>query len=417
MSEVLSRSDFDRMRIARLCADFTLLPLDEEMVAFCEPSQCLVALNPSAAFIVHQLQSGISVSEVSEQLVGSGWATREEASRWISAVLETLISHSSKPSGTLETVFQEKQKKRAARAADVPPYQPFEVAAEKHYRLLDTCARVRFARLDQVPRVDSVIGHLVSAESKSPTVAFDIGATTLPNGFIRSYLYKDEQPLDSVTGLYRLAPVIKGAVWEAAVNAYDFRFYVHAGVVGKDENCILLPAAAGSGKSSLTAALAHRGFRYFSDEVALLERGTLKVPPVPLAFCIKKTGWDLIARYFPQLLDMPSHRRGDDKIVRYIPPPTCGVAVAQTSAPVHQIIFPRYEATASTKLAPLSRSEALGRLMAECLALRERLTKDNVEELIAWISAIDCYQLTFSSLDEACREIERVIEAPRRAIA
>src|SRR5262249_18477789 len=117
--------------------------------------------------------------------------------------------------------------------------------------------------------------------------------------------------------------------------------------------------------------------------------------------------WDLIARYFPQILDMPAHKRGDGKVVRYIAPSTCGAVVGQASAPVSHIIFPRYEATAPTVLTPISRSEALRRFMVECLALRERLTRDNVEELIEWISSIDCYDLTFSSLEEACDHVER----------
>ena len=41
----------------------------------------------------------------------------------------------------------------------------------------------------------------------------------------------------------------------------------------------LLPAAAGSGKSSLTAALVHSGLGYYSDEVALIEPGTFLVCP------------------------------------------------------------------------------------------------------------------------------------------
>jgi hypothetical protein len=326
-------------------------------------------------------------------------------------MLESLAAHGMGAGAavtSVETRFHKKQRERATRAAEVPPYVPFEAAAEKQYRLLNLCARVRFARLDQVPRVDSVIGHLAVSEPCSPAVTLDIGATTLPDGAIQSYIYKDGKPVDLVTGLFRLGPMVKGALWEAAVNAHDFRFYVHAGVVGKNESCILLPAAAGSGKSSLTAALTHRGFRYFSDEVALLENGTLKVPPVPLAFCIKKTGWDLIARYFPQLFDMPAHKRGDGKVVRYMAPSTCGLVVQRASAPVSHIIFPRYDANAQTELTAVPRSEALRRLMAECLALRERLTRENVKELIAWISGIECYALTFSSLEEACERIEGV---------
>jgi hypothetical protein len=39
--------------------------------------------------------------------------------------------------------------------------------------------------------------------------------------------------------------------------------------------------------------------------------------------------------------------------------------------------------------------------MDQCLALRMRLDPKSVQELIQWIAGIECYALTFSSLDEA----------------
>jgi hypothetical protein len=41
------------------------------------------------------------------------------------------------------------------------------------------------------------------------------------------------------------------------------------------------------------------------------------------------------------------------------------------------------------------------------LALRQRLDQDNVRELIRWIGKIECYSLTFSSLDEAVALVEQ----------
>jgi hypothetical protein len=169
-----------------------------------------------------------------------------------------------------------------------------------------------------------------------------------------------------------------------------------------------LPAAAGSGKSSLTAALVHRGFRYFSDEVALIEPFTFHVSPMPLALCVKSTGWDLMARYYPEILSLPVHVRCDGKVLHYIPPPAD--AAEQIPMPVRHIIFPRYEQDAPTRLARVKRSEALGRLMGECLALRQRLDHENVRQLVGWIAGTECYELTFSSLETAA---QLVMEATR----
>ena len=178
---------------------------------------------------------------------------------------------------------------------------------------------------------------------------------------------------------------------------------------------ITLGGMPGSGKSSLTAMLVHEGFRYFSDEVALIERTTFQVAPVPLAFCAKDTGWDLMARYYPEILTRPTHRRNDGKIVRYFAPPVA--ALQQTSAPVSHIIFPRYVKDAPTELEPVARPEAVRRLMEECMSLRQRLTNDNVQALLGWIGGIDCYALTFSSLERAAELVTRAVKSQKTSFA
>ena len=190
------------------------------------------------------------------------------------------------------------------------------------------------------------------------------------------------------------------------MNAHRFFLDIHAGVVGDGESVTLLPAASGSGKSSLTAALSHAGFDYFSDEIALLEEPALTVRPIPLAVCVKSTGWDLMAPFFPEVRSLKSHHRGDNKIVRYVPPPpfTNG-SDAGRSYPVRRIIFPRYRPDAQTALKPLARVEALHRLMAECLVVPVPLTPRRVARLVRWIKGLDCYELPMSSLTEAVDQV------------
>jgi hypothetical protein len=116
-----------------------------------------------------------------------------------------------------------------------------------------------------------------------------------------------------------------------------------------------------------------------------------------------------MARYFPDIADLPMHWRDDGKRVRYIPPPN---SANWAPAPVTHIIFPRHDGGAKTAIHPISQSQALGRLMAECLALRQRLSRPIVEELVNWIKGIDCYSLTFSSLDAAVDAVTETVGAP-----
>jgi hypothetical protein len=396
---------------ASLRPGLTLLPLGEDMVVFSEEAQCLIGLNPTAAFVFLELQRGTPASQVPQALTSQRHVALDEAERWVATALGALGAHGLLVDDRAQVPLParipgEHPFYAARRIAKVPPYRPAKGLIERRYRLLETRALIRFAHPAQMRLVDSVLGHLACDDKLDPTVVMEIQAVKNER-HLRSYIYRNEERIGTAARLSKLAPKVKGALWQTAVNAHDFLFYIHAGVVGTGQSCILLPAAAGSGKSSLTAALTHSGFRYFSDEVALIDRGSFQVPPMPLAICSKSTGWDLMARYYPGILDLPLHGREDGKMVRYIPPPAS--VAQQRPASVSHIIFPRYEAAGPCELLPITRSEALGRLMAECMALREPLNQSNARELVEWIGEIDCYSLIFSSLDEAVGLVRKIV--------
>jgi hypothetical protein len=352
------------------------------------------------------------VSQLGDALASETGAAPQEAARWVTATLEALGSQGllddGKPVTPVVWTPSEEEKRHDRAKAKMRPCEPFTPQAEGRYRLLGTVALIRYADLAQKRMVDAVIGHLQSDETTAPTLVIDIQASHWGDGQITSKIYCNGKPEGRAPRLSYLGPLVKSALWLAAVNAHDFRLNLHAGVVGKGGRCILLPAAAGSGKSSLTAALTHSGFGYYSDEVALVERGTFRISPVPLAICVKSTGWEVMSRYFPQIPSLITHQREDGKVVRYVPPRAD--AIQKTSAPLSHIFFPLYTAGAPTRLEPMARSEALARLMEQCLAFRLRLDPGSVKELVLWIAGIDCYALTFSSLDEAVGLVEQTLD-------
>ena len=395
----------------KLHPDLAFFPLDDELVVFSQAAQSLVGLNATAAFILRKLRDGAPAAALADALAAEAGAAPGDAAGWVAATLDALGSHGLLADGTTITPptfdSSEIDEQLARRRAKVPPFEPFEPRAEGRYRLLGTHALIRYSHRAQMRMVDTVIGHLRSDEASTPDLVVDISDTRWGDRQLRSNIYSNGKPETQAEQLSALGPLVKSVLWATAVNAHDFLLYLHAGVVGKDGKCVLLPAAAGSGKSSLTAALVHAGFGYYSDEVALVERGTFRVPPVPLAVCVKSTGWDVMAHYYPEIPTLPIHRRNDGKVVRYVPPPAA--AVQKSSGLVSHIFFPQYAKDETTRLEPLARSDALGRLMEQCLALRQRLDGDNVRELVRWIAAIDCYTLRFSSLDDAVALVEKTL--------
>jgi len=391
--------------------DLAVVPLGDDLIVFSEEAQCILGLNASASLVLQELQRGTPEQDIRRKLAPIA-GTPEEAQHWLSAILDALASHGmlmgTQPSALLGLTIPD-ERWSEERIATMPPLTPFSPFAERRYLLLGTCALVRYSHKGQLRMVEAVIGHLATDAACEPTVTIDLAGVKLPDGFLRTDVYRNGEPVAYASRQSMIGPVVKSVLWQTAVNAYDFLFYIHAGVVGTPSGCILLPARAGSGKSSLTAALIHRGFRYFSDEVALIQRSDFLVPAMPLAICVKSTGWDVMAKFYPNIGDLPMHWRDDGKRVRYIPPRK---SERWAPAPVTHIVFPHYEEQARTALRPISQSQALGRLMAECLALRQRLDQGIFQQLVNWIEGIDCYDLTFSSLDAAVDAVTEMIEVP-----
>jgi hypothetical protein len=306
-----------------LRADVALVPLDDELVAFSEEMQRLIGLNSSAAFVARRLQANVPVSLIEAELVAEGMATATQATDWVAETVSALGSQ-----GLLDGwqgvsgMIAPSQEQRDERVVQMPPLTPFEPTTERRYKLLNTTALIRYSLPRQVEWVEAVIGHLAHEQNAlEPTIVIDIQNVPRTGDMFGAHIYRNGHAAAVASRLVALGPAVKGLLWQSAINESNLSFYFHAGVVATGESCILLPGSSGSGKSSLTLALTDKGFRYFSDEVALLEPETFRVLPVPLAICVKRSGWDVIARYRPDIWKQIVHVRSDGKHVRYLRPP------------------------------------------------------------------------------------------------
>lgn len=309
-------------------------------------------------------------------------------------------------------------------AHDAPAPQPHQAPTgpawpgparheERRYWILNSDVTVRYSSAAQTEVVHPALEHLTANRDVRPgsvrTIVDVIDASN------RLLVYRDRELFATCLGTEALAPVVKSLVWMTALRDQRYFLNVHAGVVSDGASCILLPAAPGSGKSTLTAALIHTGYEYFSDEVALLEDVTLNVFPVPLAICVKESGIDALADRFPQLRSIAIHDRADGKRVAYVPPPADRLPAMGDARPVTGLIFPRFTQAEKPAFVPLPRAEALQRLLGECLGVSEALDMYRVDALVQWISRISCHALTYGCTDEAVAEVASVFPRPRAA--
>jgi hypothetical protein len=188
---------------------------------------------------------------------------------------------------------------------------------------------------------------------------------------------------------------------------------IHAAVAAFDKGCVLLPACAGSGKTTLIAGLIRAGATYFSDELALLDAETLAVRPAPLALTIKDGSLDVLRSAYAEIDALTPHLREDRVRVRYLRPPTASLPVGEDSRPVRWIVFPRYDSTALTTLRPLSRTEGLKRLLAESVLTPDRLDRRGAQALVRWMRSVECYELPMSSWHEAVGLVTKLAASSR----
>ena len=277
----------------------------------------------------------------------------------------------------------------------------------RHYRLLGTHFGLRYSSRAQVDSVHPALAQMAIATPTQTHVWLDIA-----EGDDGQVIMDGALPLDIARGLTDLAPRVKNLLRKLALDREAFFVELHAGVVSDGTHCVVLPAAPGSGKTTLTAGLVHSGFDYFSDEIALLDEATLSLRPVPLGLGIKPGAVDVLADRFPVLRDLQVHSREDGRQVRYLSLTPDQVAPHDAKRHARWLIFPRFAPHAKTRLTPIGRPDALRRLMHECLVLPNLLDEARVEKLVQWMRRLDCYELPMSSLDEA---VDCIRQACRRA--
>ena len=198
-----------------------------------------------------------------------------------------------------------------------------------------------------------------------------------------------------------LVPAIKQLIRQIAVNRHPALISIHAGVVSLGEACVLLPAIAGSGKTTLTAGLVHAGATYFSDEIALLDADTLLATPVPLALTITHGAVAPLRGKYTELDRLPGHVREDGVRVRYLPPPAGSLPRLESRLPVRWVVFPHYAPSCITALSPIDRPTGLRRLLEEAQVERLKLDRVQAGSIVQWMRTVDCFDLRMSSLDDA----------------
>jgi HprK-related kinase A len=194
--------------------------------------------------------------------------------------------------------------------------------------------------------------------------------------------------------------------WSVAISDVA-PMIMHAAVLERDGRALLLPAPSASGKSTLCAALAWRGWRLLSDEMAVfgLDDGRLRPNPRPVS--LKNNAVATIAAFEPRA-QMSRIFRGTPKgDVAYMRPPSSAVGRAQERATPGIVVSPRYSTEAPASIERLERVKAFD-LLAENSVNYASLLQTGFDILTGIIERCDAYRMTYSNLDRAVDAIDRL---------
>jgi len=387
--------------------------LDDCAVLFSEPRQELHELNTMAAVIWCHLEDGKDRAAIAGELVSGLGVPPADAARFVDQALDTwrlqgLLEDARGPAHAPPLPSR-------PGVEDVPAFGAPDFVTERHYRLLGIGFRLRCTAAEDDALLAPVLTHLASAGAA--VTSFDV---VRHGGGIA--IYRDGRPLASCRDRDELVPTVHGLTWLELADLHGFFLELHAGVVGSatlgDEGgCILLPARPGSGKSTLTAALVHAGWSYLSDEAALLDAATMRVAPVPIAFCLKPGGIAPVAAFWPAARLLPFHMRMDGKRVAYLPPPADRTVLSDARLKVRGIAFVRYREGHARAINPLSRLDALRRLIGECVAISGRLDVARVGALVDWIAGVPCIELVYGSTEDGVTAIGEAFGLPATGTA
>ncbi|HEX6978094.1 MAG TPA: PqqD family peptide modification chaperone [Alphaproteobacteria bacterium] len=393
--------DVSRPGMSRaLNADFHVL--DDTGLLFDEARQRLYVLDRTAAFVWCQLADGLRPDEAAVRLAAATSLSTETCMSLVDAAIRAWRAHglldvapAAMRTGTAGVSVTDRMPPGAGpRPALARPRRgrpQFYVAG---LDVLIRCPAPHVAR-----RVRPVFAHLPAAMAAEPGVVIDVRRG--PRGYV---IACDGVPVADAAHVAEIAPAVKAALVQAILARADFRLAVHAAAIAADGRVLLIPGPAGAGKTTLAAALMAGGFTLLGDDTVVLEAGDLRVRPLPFAPAVKSGAWELLAPYFPDILDLPIDVRPDRRQVRYLRP----ARIATEAQPAQWIVFPRAKRHGRTSLEPLSRVEALRRLLTMCYAPARRLGAADVRQLVTWLAGLECYELDASHLGTAVRLLRQI---------
>ncbi len=172
---------------------------------------------------------------------------------------------------------------------------------------------------------------------------------------------------------------------------------LHAAVVTKGDEAILLAGPSKSGKTTLTLSFLERGWAHMSDDLAPIDRESGFLIPFPKPVSVRSRDvWERLARGWE--LPWP----GSPEVYFLLPATCLPLSLNEGLAPT-RLVFPRFSPGAETQITPLSVAAAASR----CGEYMRRVDAGRLRDLIALCSRIPRAEVVYGDSGEAVEMIQK----------
>jgi len=187
----------------------------------------------------------------------------------------------------------------------------------------------------------------------------------------------------------------------------QYYLMLHSAVVEKRGVGVVLPAAPGSGKSTLCAGLVASGWRLLSDEFGILRHDDGALVPLPRPAPLKNRSIAVMRDFAPELRYGPLYERTRKGDVVHLFPPADSLRRQEEIARPRLVIFPRFEQGAALRLTPQPKVAAIARLVNN--TFNYAVTGEaGFHSMCRFVRSVDCYELVNGSLEQAIACIEEL---------
>lgn len=202
-----------------------------------------------------------------------------------------------------------------------------------------------------------------------------------------------------------------GLNWCLSSQAHAF-LVLHAAVLERNGQAVLLPAPPGSGKSTLCAALSLRGWRLLSDELALLDPSTGWLWGLARPVSLKNQSIEVIQRFAPEAVIGPAIEATVKGRVAQLQPSVRSVARMDQPARPRWIVLPQWSAEVPWHCETLSPAAAFLELHANAFNADVH-GRAGFEAVARLVDGCTAERLTYRDLDTAAAHFESL--APLQA--